>query len=334
MNISSSHNTTGPALNSFSNSTASGLWLSVLMPVYNGSRFLPAALESISQQEVSGLEIIALDDGSDDDSLEILHSYQKKMPLSIHSVPHTGNWVALTNQALRQAQGNYISLLHQDDYWLEGRVARLRGMTQQFPEVGFWLHPVRFVNPQGRFHGHWNCPLPVNTPLLYSQVWEHLLVQNFIGIAAPLFKRSLANQAGGMDESLWYTADWDYWLKLSALTTSYYLPESLAAFRVHPQSQTAVRSFDLPAFQLQLEMVLNRHLAQWKESAALRQKVEAAAHLSIRWNVALAGSWHGSHRELLQIFRSCLCARPSIVFRWMRDSRILERILPRLLSLS
>ena len=57
-----------------------------------------------------------------------------------------------------------------------------------------------------------------------------------------MFLRESAVAAGGLDETLWYTADWDLWLKLAAAGPTVYLPRPLAAFRVHPESQTATRS--------------------------------------------------------------------------------------------
>ena len=57
-----------------------------------------------------------------------------------------------------------------------------------------------------------------------------------------MFSRAAAIEVGGLDPDLWYTADWDFWLKLAAAGPTAYLPRPLAGFRIHAQSQTAVRS--------------------------------------------------------------------------------------------
>ena len=71
---------------------------------------------------------------------------------------------------------------------------------------------------------------------------ERLLVQNFIAIPAPLFRRDQALSVGGLDARLWYAADWDFWLKLAAMGPTVYSPRPLAGFRIHSQSQTITRA--------------------------------------------------------------------------------------------
>jgi hypothetical protein len=92
----------------------------------------------------------------------------------------------------------------------------LKKLTIQFPEANLILNPSIFVNIQGQKLGLWRCPLP-SYPIMISseQMISKLLVQNFISIPAPIFKREMALKVGGLDEKLWYTADWDFWLKLA-----------------------------------------------------------------------------------------------------------------------
>src|SRR5947207_2836516 len=71
---------------------------------------------------------------------------------------------------------------------------------------------------------------------------------------------SASCRCGGLDESLWYTADWDLWLRLAALGRIRYLQSAFAAFRVHAGSQTVVRN-DVGERRRQLETVLDRHRA-------------------------------------------------------------------------
>lgn len=95
-------------------------WLSVIIPTYNGSKYLAAALNSVVVQEESGLECVVIDDGSTDDTLAIVESYQDKLNIKLITKGRQGNWVANTNHALTEATGKYACFLHQDDLWLQG----------------------------------------------------------------------------------------------------------------------------------------------------------------------------------------------------------------------
>ena len=146
-------------------------------------------------------------------------------------------------------------------------------------------------------------------------------MQNFIAIPAPVFEREAALRAGGMDESLWYTADWDFWLRLAREGTIRYLDAPLAGFRVHPASQTMVRT-DAADRRRQLEAVLERH------ARALPHAVQRAARLSVEVNLALAAKrgavrWSALLGALARL-------GPAGFRRYLRDSRIVERVAARL----
>ena len=122
-----------------------------------------------------------------------------------------------------------------------------------------------FIDEDGKRLGIWRCPLPAHRrPVDSRRLIQRLLVQNFIAMPAPLFRRDLALQVGGLNESLWYTADWDFWLKVATVARTAYLPEPLTAFRLHSGSQTVRGSQKLDEFRGQLESVLYDHLGAYK----------------------------------------------------------------------
>ena len=302
-------------------------WLSVVMPTYNGDAFLTAALESIrAQQDGGDFEVIAVDDGSEDGTLATLEAYSSRLPLRIVSRPRTGNWVASSNHGLAVARGEYACLLHQDDLWMEGRLRALREALDGAPHPALVVHPSWFVDARGARLGRWRCPLPPGKvdPAL---VLQRLIVQNFLAVPAPLFRRDLALQAGGMDESLWYTADWDLWLNLSPRGTVLHHPEPLAAFRIHPASQTAQRSARADDLRLQLETVLRRHLPA---AAGGDRRLASVAEFSVELNLALAGGLHRRAAPWARLSTSFLALGPSGWKRYLRDSRIAERVGARL----
>ena len=223
--------------------------LSVIIPAYNGAAFLDQALASLCSQEHADLDVIVIDDGSTDRTREIIESYSDKLPLRSFFREHTGNWVTQTNFGLAEAKGHYVSILHQDDYWLPDRFAAIRYLTAQYPSAVVIVHPCWFVNSRGKRVGKWTCPFSEDLTLLEpASVFLPLVVQNFISMPAPVVRRDAMAAAGAMDEQLWFTADWKQWLRLAQQGPWVYFPEPLSAFRIHGASQTISGSTDLNEF--------------------------------------------------------------------------------------
>ena len=295
-------------------------WLSVLMPVWNGERYLAEALQSIRAEGTEGYEVIAVDDGSSDSSPDILSKWEGLLPLRRIVRKRGGNWVAATNAGLREARGEYVCFLHQDDLWLPGRLAAIAREARGSPAL--ILHPALFVGPDGGRLGPWRCPLPEGEvdPRLFA---ERLIVQNFIAIPAPAFRRDLALRLGGMDERLWFAADWDLWLRLGREGAIRHFDAILAAFRVHPESQTVVRN-DLGERRAQLAAVLERH------AGAAPPAARRAARFSAEMNVALLAAASRTAVPWRPLLGALLRLGPASLVRYLRDSRILERVGARL----
>ncbi len=306
-------------------------WLSVIVPTYNGSAHLHDALASVAAQDLAGLEILAVDDGSTDDTLSVLERFQRYLPLRLLSRPRAGNWVAGTNHALAHARGEWVCFLHQDDRWTPGRLAVLRPLAERHRDVPWLLHPSLYIDPAGRRVGRWSCPLPARRRLVPSALLiERLLIQNFVAVPAPLFRRDVAVRVGGLDEDLWYTADWDFWLKLAAQGPTAYVSTPLAEFRVHPASQTLARSGRADEMRRQLETVLDRHLPDWERRHPGRDTVRDAARFSVEMNVFLASSLHGRGAGWSRLPLDFLGLGWTGCRRYVRDSRIVERIAARI----
>ena len=304
-------------------------WLTVIMPVYNGEKYLDHALQSIVAQHDDGIEVIVAEGNSTDKSVDILKSYVGWLPIRIFQSETRDGWVAKTNRGLLNARGDYVCFLHHDDLWLEDRLRVLRSLVGQSPDTTMFLHPSWFIDPAGKRVGMWHCPLEPGVELDPEHVVDRLLVQDFIAIPAPLFSRAQALRVGGLDEALWYTADWDFWLKLAAVGKTIYHPRPLTAFRIHPHSLTMMGSADITDFRGQLDTVLERHLGRWDARHAISPLIQRVAHFSVEVNTCLAAWAHGRKPDLLQLLTGFLRLGPAGWHRYLHDSRIFERAFPR-----
>jgi len=277
-------------------------WLSVIIPTYNGSKYLTASLNSISVQQDSELECVVIDDGSTDNTLEIVDSFKDRLNIKLITKARQGNWVTNTNHALNIATGKYACFLHQDDLWLQGRLEIIRQAITACPEASLYLKIISA-----------------------NLMKEKLLVQNFIAIPAPVFNRQAALKLGGLNDELWYTADWDFWLKLASAGNTYYVAKSLAAFRVHGDSQTIRRSSSVVEFRQQMRLVVDKYLHVKPNS-----EVAKVAFFSTEVNTTLAAMMHGESPQLFRLASDFLLLGPMGWHRYWQNSRIGERVSARL----
>lgn len=298
------------------------------MPTYNGELFLAAALESVREQQDGGIELVIVDDGSTDRTLDIVRNYARVLPIRLITPGRIGNWVAASNLGLREATGEWACFLHQDDLWLPGRLERIQPAMER-ADGALIIHNARYVGPNGEALGLWTCPFQpgIVPPTLFI---EHLLIQNFIAIPSPVFRRDTVVQTGGMDEALWFSADWDLWLRLGALEPVEFIAETLTAFRIHPASQTAARKLQPNEWDEQLTTVLDRHIETWPTKGKLRTSVERVALASIAINSALSLSSRGEPSEPWTALYKLLVLGPLGWQRYLKDSRIVQRVTSRL----
>ena len=304
-------------------------WLSVILPTYNGARYVGCALDSILQGQGAGVEVLAIDDGSTDDTLAILAKYASRLDLRIFQQGRTGNWIENTNTALKEARADHACFLHQDDHWLPGRLEAVRDFVAAHHEEAWLVHPSWFIDPAGQRLGMWRCPLSSGL-IPAKQLAARLVVQNFIAIPSPVFPRRVVLDLGGMDPALRYTGDWDLWLKLALRLPARYLDRPLTAFRIHPQSQTMQLSRDREDFLGQYETVLGRHLPAIASRSAHPARLTRMAWFSAHLNVALASGHHGAGAPFFSLLGEALALGPAGMLGFARDSRIAERVAARL----
>lgn len=302
-------------------------WLSIVMPSHCGERWIDATLGSVAMQADQGLEMIVVDSSPGAETFSLAQRFASRIRLRFDKRPDLLSWQAKTNFGVGIANAPHVCWLHQDDVWLPGRTAAVRRWIETAPDAVLHLAPTAIIDAQGRRLGTWHCPLPDGGgPVPKEMLLSRLLVQNFVATPTPVFARAAWDACGGIDETLWYTADWDLWLKLTSHGPVAYHDEATAGFRIHDGSLTVMGSKDINDFTSQMEVVLNRHLSLLGHH---RQKVERAARTSICVNAALAAAARGTLWHLPVAVASLLRLGPVGFARYLRDSTIIERLLPR-----
>ena len=276
-----------------------------------------------------GVDVLLIDSSPTPATRDVAQRYSDRLRLRVFERCDLLSWQEKTNFGVEIAESSHICWLGVDDVWLPGRAAAARSWIDTDPQAPLHLAPSAIIDKEGRKLGVWRCPFAAEGELTSALVTERLLVQNFIAAPAPIFRRDAWLSCGGLDESLWYTADWDIWLKLVAHHSVYYHDHVTVGFRIHNNSLTAVGSRDAALFARQMEIVLDRHLSKL---GSLREGVARAARASITVNTALALASGGDRSGLLRAASEIMRLGPTGIRRYFRDSRIVERMVPRVLA--
>lgn len=303
--------------------------LSVVMPIYNGADTLTSTLQSLENQGDAVIEVLAVDQGSTDGSRQILEEFSKRLPITIIDAPGSTNWMMNTNIGLKAASAPYVTMLHQDDMWLPGRVDALLGLAGKYPQAELWLHPAWFMDSDNELVGSFGPAFGNRERLIKSDnALRALIVQNSVALPAAMFRRDAALRLGGLSEDLWYTADWDFWLKLASQGPLAWMPRKLAAFRIHENSQTVKGSRDMQDFEQQLSIPLNRHVGTLPKADVAR--IRALAEASNGLNMYMAARYHKLPVSIWPFLGKFLRLGPIGWAGFLKNTRIIPRVRPRL----
>jgi glycosyltransferase involved in cell wall biosynthesis len=204
------------------------------MSVYNGQRYLRPAVDSVLAQSWRDFEFIIINDGSTDDSGEILRAYaqQDTRIVLIDQERNQGLSRAL-NAGWQRARGVYVGRQDADDISAPERLQRQVAFLEAHPEIGVAGTLSQVIDAEGQ---------PVASVNYHSGLTDNaalqaqLLVDNPICHGSVLMRRSLLAAAGGYSEHVGPTEDYDLWLRLAETTQLANVTPVLYYYRVHPAS--------------------------------------------------------------------------------------------------
>jgi glycosyltransferase involved in cell wall biosynthesis len=286
--------------------------VSVVIPAFNAAAYLPAAIRSVFDQSVRDLEIIVVDDGSTDDTQQLMRS----QPPPVRYLRQANRGVAAArNTGIEESHGRYVAFLDADDTWLpnklERQLSRLSGQASRLCYSAFVLVDARLA------------PIEVRRSQRRGTALQDLLtLGNVVGsICTVLCERELLLEAGGFDPTLSQCADWDMWVRLAARTDFLYLDEPLVTYRQHEANM----SRNARLLETDSRRVLDKGFSMKGLPVALRGRRRSAM---ARNDMVLAGTYFqaGLYRDFLRcaarsLFRDPTQAGYLVAFPWRRLGR-------------
>lgn len=263
--------------------------VSVIVPNRNNLSTLPAALRSITLQQVPGTEIIVIDDGSTDGSREWLADTAAECDhLRVLHTESVGPSEA-RNEGIAIASGPIIAFLDSDDIWARGKLRVQVEYMERNPDVGLTFTDYRHRGPDGEDRGtcfeYWQSPFRRQPPTHFFPVENAeslLLGHNIVGTSTVAARKVLLQNANGFANQLPSAEDWDLWLKLAAMAPVAATTMVGTEYLMRPGSLTSRQADRLAAIETiaaryrdRQEPVIRRALAQ-VDARLLRAKAEMA----------------------------------------------------------
>ncbi|MBI4673357.1 MAG: glycosyltransferase [Chloroflexi bacterium] len=210
--------------------------VSILIPTYNRAHYLPETLASALQQTFRDIEVIVVDDGSTDDTAQVVRATPDPRVRYIYQ-ENRGVSAAL-NTAWRAARGEYVAMLGSDDVMLPTQIETLLQHIERDAAIGLVYARAQAMDAQSN-------PLPQilgSPPKFAGRELASLLYGDCICGIACLVRRAILERVGGFDETLIANEDWDLWIRMAEISRLAFHDEILARYRMHPTSLTGGRS--------------------------------------------------------------------------------------------
>ena len=253
--------------------------VSVVLATYNRLELLRSSVDSVLSQTFRDWELIIADDGSDEPTKQFLESLESPGRVRVLWLSHSGRPAAVRNAAMREARGEYIAFQDSDDLWLPRKLEIQLDSLRRHPERA-WSHTrYQLVDASGaptawaRRTGGWPTP--------GGWILDQLIRgETVIALPSVVASRRMLQQAGGFDERLNDTEDYELWLRLARRSEIDAVPELLTLVRRHGQHFSAK---PIEAFQA-ARYVIDRQLrsgdVEHLRSVLLRQRARVIVGLA------------------------------------------------------
>lgn len=206
--------------------------VSIVIPIYNGAKYVARAIESVGSQSCQNIEIIIIDDGSKDETPGIISEFGKNdSRIVILTNEINLGFVKTLNRGIRKARGEYIARLDDDDFWCDSKKIEKQvdflEKNRDFVLVGGGIIKIDEKNRETARYLF---------PEEDKDIRKLILVNNLFNHSSVLFRKDAWERVDGYDEQFGFFADMDLWLKLGRLGKFYNFQEYFTFYLDKEQS--------------------------------------------------------------------------------------------------
>lgn len=207
----------------------------VVIPVHNGGPYLEQTLTSVFTQSYPIKSIIVSDDGSTDNTKEIVRKFADNNKNIIYLFNEQSGVSSARNKGILASDSEFIAFLDSDDIWEESKIEAQMDLFSKNESLGF-VHSSYFCIDKNSLA---IINYPVFEPRLRGDIFEPLLLGGYVlsgSASSVVVRRHVLDKVGYFDERLFYGEDWDLWLRLAQVSKVDFTPEAVVGIRVHDNS--------------------------------------------------------------------------------------------------
>lgn len=238
--------------------------VSVIITCYNYGKYLKGCLDSVLNQSFSNFEIIIVNDGSIDNTDEIVENFQSLSNIKYIKQPNKGQAIA-KNVGIQNSSGDFIAFLDADDAWEKDKLKKQLPLFEK-NNVGVVYSRAMYVNDQGQSIKNLKTTEKYLIPKS-GKVTENLFLDNFVPFSSSIIRKDCFKKCGIFDVSLQMGIDWDLWLRISTVYEFDFVDEPLLIYRVGHAGQMSknleIRQQCSDKIMSNFLMTHRNHLSMW-----------------------------------------------------------------------
>lgn len=291
--------------------------VSVIIPTYNRAHYLPATIESVLQQTFQDFEIIIVDDGSTDNTQEVLKPYLERSPNKIrYYYKENRGCASARNHGLEKANGKYIAFLDSDDLFELRKLEIQVGMLDQHPEIGFVYSDAYAFDETTKTQFISRAVRPDKN----SSIVFDLFMTTLLAPGAPLFRRECFRE-DRYDEHLKYNEDTDLFLRIAYKFKALHSDYVSTNQRLHPNR----KSNDKGKLMEALLYSSKKFLKEFPDFEKQYSKIAKKRIADIRCDLALACMESQKYADAIKNLQIANALNPRISFRLFANLLTLNR---------
>jgi len=261
--------------------------LSVIIPTYNRAHLISRAIKSVLNQTYQDFEIIVIDDGSTDNTEEIVKDFTD---FRIHYIYHKYNQgvSAARNTGIKASRGEYIALLDSDDEWLPEKLSKqIKVLQSESPEVGAVYSNLCYIDENGKSTNK------LLNPKKEGYIYEDLFAGNCVGPPSTLLiRKECFNRVGLFDNLLNAQEDWDMWIRIAKYYRFALIKIPLVKYRLHSNQISKNLGVKI--------ITANRILVKYTDELEKRPRVHSKHYFYIGNRLCHMGKTKEGQRYLLK----------------------------------
>ena len=219
------------------------IYFSVIICCYNSEKYISETIDSIINQTYDNWEIIAINDGSTDNTEKIIFGYiDQGVPITYHYQKNKG-FASARNKAIELAKGDWIAIIDHDDICLPKRLDIQAKQIRENPNAKLFLaNTIHFKDEGFEIGRQFDSFNPCKSDLTAIKAMNMLLKKQFIDSESVIFEKRAALDIGGLNTSYQVSADHDFFLRIGAKYDFFASEETVSKFRVHAEQATQQRA--------------------------------------------------------------------------------------------